>query len=125
MRYIDKGEEPSFMKQWKEEQQRVNLPLTYSDFRDKSKLNDVLRTVQHGICCYCEKTIDHFQGNLVTGAHNEHLIPEKGSYGVFNKQMDYENIYACCIASKGKEKRKTHCDEHKADQNFWIYIFSS
>lgn len=122
MRYINKGEEPLFMKQWKEEQKRANLPLRYSDFRDKSKLNEVLRTVQHGICCYCEKSIDHFQGNLESGAHNEHLIPESGPNGVLDKQMDFENIYACCIASKGKERKKTHCGEHKADQTIFPFI---
>lgn len=122
MRYIEKGNEPKFMKKWKNMQLQAGLPLAYGYFRDKSKLNEVLRFVQHGICCYCEKHIDHFQGVREKGAHNEHLVPEKGPHGVFAKQMDYDNLYACCIESRGKAKQNTHCGEHKKDDVIFPFV---
>lgn len=122
MRYIPKGNEPIFMIEWKNAQQEAGLPLGYRDFRDKARLNSVLRFVQHGICCYCEKRIDHFQGSKNTGAHNEHLVPEKGPHGVFAKQMDYENLYACCIESQGKAKMSCHCGEHKKDEVIFPFV---
>lgn len=122
MRYINKGEEPAFMEEWKDVQLKAGLPLAYRDFRDKSKLNEVLRSVQHGICCYCEKCIDHFQGAKERGAHNEHLVPEQGPNGVFEMQMDYGNLYACCIESRGKAKANTHCGEHKKDGVIFPFI---
>lgn len=115
MRYICKGNEPLSMRQWKQSQQEAGLPLAYRDFRDKRGLNAALRFAQHGVCCYCQKRIDHYQKPKETGAHNEHLVPENGKHGVFSKQMDYDNLYACCIESQGMETRKTHCGEHKKD----------
>ena len=115
MRYIKKGKEPTFMTEWKDIQREAGLPLAYRDFRDKSKLNEVLRFEQHGICCYCEKRINHFQGAKNKGAHNEHLVPEQGPNGVFN-------LYACCIESSGKAKPNTHCGEHKKDDVIYPFI---
>ncbi len=115
MRYISKGNEPLFMRQWKQIQQKAGLSLAYRDFRDKKGLNAVLRFVQHDVCCYCQKRIDHYQTPKEKGAHNEHLVPEKGEHGVFAKQMDYDNLYACCVESQGMETNKTHCGEHKKD----------
>lgn len=116
MRYIEKGAEPVFMTEWKNSRNEAGQPLDYDSFNYKRELNDVLRQEQHGICCYCQRRIDHFQGDKTTGAHNEHLIPQKGPYGDFSKQMDYGNLYACCIDSQGtkqKEKDKRHCGEAK------------
>jgi len=122
MRYIKKGEEPPSMKERKVLQKNAGLPLAYRDFRDKQGLNAALIKEQHSICCYCEKRLDHFQGQKERGAHNEHLIPESGPSGEFDKQMDYNNLYACCIESQGMPKNKTHCGEHKKDGVIYPFI---
>lgn len=122
MRYIGKGNEPQSMREWKQMQQEAGLPLAYRDFRDKQGLNAVLRFVQHGVCCYCQKCIDHFQQPKERGAHNEHLIPENGIHGVFAKQMDYDNLFACCIESQGMERKQTHCGEHKKENVIFPFI---
>lgn len=119
---IDLHLHPSWQKHVINDFCKAILPMGYRDFRDKARLNEVLRLEQHGICCYCEKRIDHFQGSKDTGAHNEHLIPENGSHGVFEKQMDYENLYACCIESQGKVKASCHCGEHKKDDVIFPFI---
>ena len=125
MRYIKKNDEPAFMTSWKQEREKAGQPLDYESFSQKKVLNDILRAEQHGICCYCQQSIDHFQGALEGGAHNEHLIPEKGPDGDFSKQMDYGNLYACCIDSKGtpkREKKKRHCGEAKEDKLIHPFI---
>ena len=101
MRYITKGEEPAYMTAWKEARIAAGQSLQYDEFDKKKELNEDLRIEQHHICCYCQRSIDHYQGDKIGGAHNEHLIPEKGPYGDYEKQMDYGNIYACCIDSQG------------------------
>lgn len=110
------------MRLWKQSQQEAGLPLAYRDFRDKKELNAALRFAQHGICCYCQKRIDHYQKPKERGAHNEHLVPENGRHGVFAKQMDYDNLYACCIESQGMETSKTHCGEHKKDGVVYPFV---
>lgn len=53
------------------------------------------------------------------GSHNEHLVPENGPFEDFGKQMDYNNLFACCIDSrdlKKKERSKRHCGESKEDR---------
>lgn len=119
MRYIKKGEEPGFMTKWKEERIKSGQSLAYNDFDDKKALNECLRNEQHQICCYCQQRLDHFQGEKTGGSHNEHLVPENGPFGNFDKQMDYNNLFACCIDSRGlkkKERAKRHCGESKEDK---------
>ncbi|MDR0989643.1 MAG: TIGR02646 family protein [Prevotellaceae bacterium] len=109
------------MSEWKKQRNQMDPPqsLSYNQFDRKAALNEQLRKEQHFICCYCQQRITHFQGDKTGGAHNEHLIPEKGVYGIFEKQMDYQNLYACCIDSRGlkkKERSKRHCGEAKEDK---------
>lgn len=119
MRYIKKTAEPDYMTAWKELRKKAEQPLGYNEFDKKKELNEYLRKEQRHICCYCQQRIEHFQGNKIGGAHNEHLVPENGPYGNFDKQMDYHNLYACCIDSQGlkkKEKSKRHCGEAKGEK---------
>lgn len=113
MRYIPKGEEPGMIKDFKAIQQLAGLPATYDVFRDKSLLNHILRNEQRNICCYCQRRIDHYQGDKNTGAHNEHLYPQSKDTGDGSIDLEYKNIFACCIASKGKKKQSQHCGEAK------------
>lgn len=125
MRYIQKGEEPEFMRLWKEQRLQNGLKCAYDEFDQKKKLNESLRKEQHGICCYCQQRLDHFQGMAIGGSLNEHLIPENGPEGDFDKQMDYTNIFACCMDSKGYKKRernKRHCDESKGHKRIRGFI---
>ena len=112
MRYIEKGETPQYITDWITLRKSADQSLDYDEFNQKNRLNEDLRKEQHGLCCYCQKRIDHFQGDIKTGAHNEHLIPQSGSTP---DQMNYNNIYACCIESKGEKKRshQQHCGESK------------
>lgn len=118
MRYIHKQAEPEIMKKWKEAQRNENLPIRYDIFPDKNALNEILRLEQHGICCYCQRRIDHYQNPLDKGSHNEHLYPENRPADALSlaRQMDYDNIYACCIDSKGQEPSKQYCGEVKGNR---------
>ena len=109
------------MKLWKQTmtEQQPGVPILYSTFPYKQQLNNVLRAEQHGICCYCQRRIDHHEGNPKHGSHNEHLYPEHGQPNCEQLQMEYTNIYACCIDSQGHPKREKHlryCGEAKEDK---------
>ncbi len=118
MRYIHKQSEPEIMKEWKEAQMNENLPMRYDIFPHKNALNEILRLEQHGICCYCQRRIDHYQNPLDKGSHNEHLYPENRPNDDLSlaRQMDYDNIFACCIDSKGREPSKQYCGEVKGNK---------
>lgn len=113
MRFIKKLNEPSFLVDFKTEQQKAGIRATYELFRDKKLLNQVLREEQQEICCYCQQRIDHYQKPLNGGAHNEHLVPQESDPGDGSIDLDYNNIYACCITSQGMKSKLTHCGEHK------------
>ena len=83
------------------------------EFDYKPRLNSDLREDQHHICCYCQQILTHFQGDKNGGSHNEHLIPENGPNANFALQLDYDNIFACCISSVGFQKQQQHCGEAK------------
>lgn len=116
MRYIPKGQEPDIIKDFKTIQHSAGLPATYKIFRDKPLLNEILRNEQHKICCYCQRRIDHYQGNKNAGAHNEHLYPQSKDPGDGSVDLDYNNIFACCIASKGQKEKSQHCGEAKGEK---------
>ena len=124
MRYIQKGEEPAYMSEWKELRKSCGQKLVYKEFDQKAQLNKDLRKEQHNICCYCQRVIDHYQmesGKIATAAHNEHLYPEnvKNDPKSEELQMDYGNIFACCVDSRGyskREKHLRHCGESKENQ---------
>ena len=116
MRYIQKRETPQYITDWIELRKLADQKISYEDFNKKPKLNCDLREEQHHICCYCQQILTHFQGDKNGGSHNEHLIPENGSNANFDLQMDYNNIFACCIDSSGMEKKNQHCGEAKKDK---------
>ncbi len=118
MRYIVKGAVPSFFSDWVNQRKAAGKPLLYEKFRYKRDLNDALRAEQHNICCYCQRTIDHHNEPWVKGSRNEHLYPENipGDPVSVSKQMDYDNLFACCIDSQGHKKLEKHlryCDVAK------------
>ena len=118
MRYIRKQSEPEVMKVWKEAQKKENLPVRYDLFPYKKALNEIFRSEQHGICCYCQRRMDHYQSPLEKGSHNEHLYPENRVNDTLSlaRQMDYDNIFACCIDSRGQEPSKQYCGEAKGNR---------
>lgn len=117
MRYIHKQPEPKVMKEWKDTQTKAGLPVRYDIFPSKKELNEILRLEQHGICCYCQRRIDHYQKPIEKGSHNEHLYPENrlDDPQSLARQMEYDNIFACCIDSRGQEPSKQYCGEAKGN----------
>ena len=116
MRYITKGNEPNIIATYRTIRQNAGQAITYEFFENKEQLNDILRSDQRNICCYCMQSVDHFQGDNTAGSHNEHLVPQYGINGNPTLQMDYSNIYACCNYTKGYPHSDAHCGEHKSDE---------
>ena len=116
MRYIPKPDYSSALTLLEDAQKKMReagISELYEHFHEKEQLNSILREEQKLICCYCQRRIDHFQGDNERGSHNEHFEPENGDNARTDLQLDYKNLYACCNASKGFEKRLQHCGEHK------------
>lgn len=119
MRHISKGAEPQIISDFKAIQHSAGLPATYDAFGgkgNKAALNDILRAEQQNICCYCQQRIDHYLGEPETGAHNEHLYPQSKDPGDGSVDLDYTNIFACCIRSQGLKKKSQYCGESKGKQ---------
>jgi uncharacterized protein (TIGR02646 family) len=122
MRYIKKGKAPSVVIDYISLRTSAGQIASYSDFKNKEALNNLLRAEQGGICCYCMQRIDHYKGTNEAGSHNEHLVPQQGPHGDPNLQMDYGNMYACCNYTKGYPVKDTFCGEHKADNPITNFI---
>lgn len=107
MRYIQKNDEPDCLKEYKDSCRQTGERACYANFGKKKELNYILRAEQHGLCCYCQRVIDHFDTNSpltrATGSHNEHLHAQSAQA---DDDLDYNNIYACCVATKGLAKRE-------------------
>lgn len=122
MRYIHKNKEPKYIQEWKALRKKGEQEPIYNEFDKKAQLNADLRTEQHGVCCYCQRVIDHFlsePGSPETAAHNEHLYPQniEGDERSKQLQMEYSNIFACCVDSRGlkKQSKLQHCGESKGN----------
>ena len=116
MRYIPKPNYSSaltLLEDSRKQMQEAGISELYEHFHEKEQLNSILREEQKHICCYCQRRIDHFQGENERGSHNEHFEPENGDNARTDLQLDYKNLYACCNLSKGFEKDLQHCGEHK------------
>lgn len=121
MRYIKKGDTPSIMTEWIALRKQANQPVVYDEFDKKGELNEILRKEQHSLCCYCQRPVTHYQNPKQGGSHNEHLYPENRPDDSLSleKQMDFSNLFACCIDSAGHKKREKHlqyCGEAKGNQ---------
>ena len=115
MRYIAKSNNSDafvLLEKAKQEMRNAGISCLYNHFNEKENLNNILRREQKQICCYCQQRIEHYQGISLTGSHNEHFFPETHFE---KKQLDNDNIFACCNRTKGYEKRFQYCGEYKAD----------
>ena len=85
MIYIEKGEEPQFLSEFK----RKNPGKTYDskEFQPyRSELTEVLMKEQRGICAYC-------CGRIKPGkVHNEHIEPRHPGKYESKRSLDYTNL---------------------------------
>lgn len=123
MRYIHKtinSEAHKLLEDWNKNQRKAGLKLTYRDFRDKVKLNELLREEQGGICCYCQQKITKLKQTKDSGdSHNEHLVPQSLDE---NRQTNHGNIFACCCFSCGCSEKLQYCGEAKGEKQIYDFI---
>lgn len=122
MRFIEKSDEPAYLTSYKQAQLQAGLSVSYKGFREKTDLNDLLRVEQHHICCYCQQRLTHYNSNKEGAAHNEHLIPQCTDPGDGSIELNYHNIYACCMDSKGQSEKHQHCGESKHKSQIRAFI---
>lgn len=117
MRFIQKRSvPPSFVTTYIAQRIAAGQVVTYNDFPYKKELNEILRREQRNVCCYCQQSIDHFQGINEGGSHNEHLVPQHGQHGNPALEMDYYNLYACCNYTRDLPWADAYCGWHKGMQ---------
>lgn len=113
MRYIEKGAvEPKCLAEYKLECEELGVlrPLLYKDFNRTNELRGVLSAEQHEVCCYCQRAVKGFR--------IEHSYPENGPDKEKSErlQLDYYNLFACCVDSLGCPKNLQHCDVSKGNE---------
>ena len=93
MIYIEKGEEPQFLSEFK----RKNPGKTYDskEFQPyRNELTEVLIKEQRGICAYC-------CGRIKPGkVHNEHIEPRHPGKYESKRSLDYTNLVASCNTTR-------------------------
>lgn len=114
MKYIQKGQEPDELTQFKA-QANDNWQPTYDNFRgqDKSIFHQLLISEQGYICCYCGMRIN------LESSHIEHLKP-RSKYP--KNQLDYYNLLASCQRDR-QPKEPQHCGVKKGewyDENLMV-----
>ncbi len=118
MKYIKKGEEPSFFSDWKMNDKmyqrgKPNWNRLNSDC--KRELRKVLIKEQGAICCYCGTRIG------TDDSHVEHFRPmDKNKYPQL--QLEYDNLLCSCQSELRKTEPR-HCGNAKGswfDENLTI-----
>lgn len=112
MIFIDKQEEPEWLKEFK----RKNPKATYDSKNFKpyiKKLNEELVKEQKCICAYCCCKID------TEKSHNEHIEPRHAGTYESKRSLDYTNLVASCYGFQG-EKTCGPKKENKYDEKRFI-----
>ncbi|MDI9634261.1 TIGR02646 family protein [Geitlerinema splendidum] len=106
MRYIQKGEEPEKLANWKALANEDWQP-TYEELRGDIKidLHDTLLKEQGYLCCYCEMRVTR------SNSHIEHFKP-RTSYP--DLSLNYSNLLASCQRER-EPKEPQHCGVKKED----------
>jgi len=106
MKYINKGNEPSFLTQWKSQATQNGMTIDYKTFKQdknlKNQLHSVLIQEQGAICCYCEDKIN------ISNSHIEHFEPQSTG----NNTLDYNNLLSSCLKNLPPQYLK-HCGHGK------------
>lgn len=106
MRYIQKGEEPEKLANWKSLANEDWQP-TYEELRGDIKidLHDTLLKEQGYLCCYCEMRVTR------SNSHIEHFKP-RTFYPELS--LEYSNLLASCQRER-EPKEPQHCGVKKED----------
>ncbi len=89
MKFIEKGEEPESLKQFKA-QENPDWQPTYDSFQNpqKRELHEILIIEQGYVCCYCGARVSR------DDSHIEHFQPQE----IYpKKQLEYNNLLASCL----------------------------
>ena len=111
MIYIQKGEEPEWLKEFKKKYPHANYDSP--EFKEYRKpLKKVLIKEQKGLCAYCCGRI------RMENSHNEHIEPRNPGTYTSKKTLDYTNIVASCQGYKGDDTCGPHKDNDYDEERF-------
>lgn len=111
MIYIQKGEEPQWLKEFKKKYPHADYDSP--EFNGyKNILREILIREQKGLCAYCCGRIH--RGN----SHNEHIEPRHPGTYTSRKSLDYTNIVASCQGYRGERTCGPHKDNNYDEEQF-------
>jgi len=116
MKYIRKGEEPSYLKEYRAKVRDAKMSpkqgYEASDMPKAQLLEDLIQE-QGAICCYC---MGRIRKDSQRPPHIEHYRPQSLDPKL---ALDYKNLLAVCFgqAIDNKGKRQWYCDHENAKSN--------
>jgi uncharacterized protein (TIGR02646 family) len=120
MQYIKKQNEPP--EHWDEWFTTATGRRTFDYNADNRALRNLAQAKQflideqHGLCAYCQKTINQETSSI------EHVIPKEFSVEL---STCYYNLVAVCKKTPEDENGKLHCDKEKQSKLITPFIFAS
>lgn len=111
MIYIQKEEEPEWLKEFKKKYPRANYDSPEFS-KHRKPLKEILIREQRGLCAYCCGRI-HMENS-----HNEHIEPRNPGTYTSKKSLDYFNIVASCQGYKGDKTCGPHKDNDYDEEKF-------
>ncbi len=111
MKYIEKGESPRSLEEYKKTDGASYEDLNKNHTRIKRELKNSLIAEQGGICCYCGTQIDRTNSSI------EHFKPKDKDLFP-GLQLEYSNLLASCEGGRSnrqKNKKFPLCCDAKKD----------
>ena len=107
MRFIQKGQEPDTLRQFKAMANPPNWEPTYDSLPKmrKDAIKQALIEEQKGLCCYCECILSE------PDSHIEHFMPQ---HPFQDRALDYNNMHCSCMADQVKGT-PLHCGMAKGN----------
>lgn len=110
MIWIQKGDEPTFLTQYKRQ------PHVYYDgYSHKEDLREALLRDQGYICAYCMRRIKNDRNTMKI----EHWKPQSKLNTEIEK-LDFQIMLGVCDGCRGAKDQYTTCDEHRHESELYV-----
>lgn len=115
MRYIQKGNEPESLTQY-----RKNQNAYFDGYSKKDDVREKLLKEQGYICGYCMRRIKNCSETKI-----EHIVPQSCLKENEREALNYKIMLGVCYGNekKGRNKKSLTCDAHRENQDLVVNPF--
>ena len=112
MRYVQKGEEPASLIQYKK-----SAHAYFDGYPDKDDVRETLLKEQGFLCGYCMRRL-----NAVSDVKIEHVVPQSELKRDERKALDYRIMLGVCYGNEGMGhgRKSLTCDAHRGDDDIYV-----